>query len=321
MRRRLAGLSVVAALLAGTTACGGGSDSSSDSDSDTTAGSGAIDGLTVSGDFGTVPTVKVDKLAVSEPESSVVIDGDGSEVGAEDAALFRYSLVNGKTGDKIQDNYKENQPQKMVVAQQPPAIADAVTGETIGSRVALAMPTSELTGEQGAPQMGLGPDDALVMVIDLLETAAPPLTGPKGTKVDPPADAPKAVEKDGDVTAIDFADAPADPPTKLQVIPLINGTGPAVKEGASVSVNYFGAVWGEGDKPFDESYSKQPATFQLAKGALIDGWVEGLAGVKVGSRVMLVIPPAQGYGDQGQPPDIPGGSTLVFVIDVLGSEG
>ena len=85
------------------------------------------------------------------------------------------------------------------------------------------------------------------------------------------------------------------------------GEGPAVKEGANITVNYFGAVWGKGDDPFDSSFERgSPATFQLAKGQLIDGWVQGLAGVKEGSRVMLVIPADLGYGDAGQPPDIPG---------------
>ena len=59
--------------------------------------------------------------------------------------------------------------------------------------------------------------------------------------------------------------------------------------------------------------------FALAKGQLIDGWVEGLQGVKVGSRVMMVIPPEQGYGKKGSPPSIPANATLVFVIDVLGA--
>ena len=77
-------------------------------------------------------------------------------------------------------------------------------------------------------------------------------------------------------------------------------------------------MWGKGDAPFDESYSQEPATFTLADGQLIAGWVKGLKGVKLGSRVMLIIPPSLGYGAQGGGQDIPPNSTLVFVIDVLG---
>ena len=147
----------------------------------------------------------------------------------------------------------------------------------------------------------------------------PPLAGPEGGAVDPPADAPTVVEEDGDVTGLDFTDAPAKPPKKLQVIPLIEGDGAEVAKGDQLTVDYFGAVWGE-TKPFDDSYSRgEPTEFGLTKGGLIDGWVEGLPGVKVGSRVMLVIPPEQGYGKEGQPPTIPGNATLVFVIDVLGA--
>ena len=90
------------------------------------------------------------------------------------------------------------------------------------------------------------------------------------------------------------------------------------KTGDNVTVNYYGAVWGQ-DQPFDESYSRgTPASFGLTPGGLIEGWVKGLEGVTVGSRVMLVIPPDLGYGPQGSGEKIPGNSTLVFVIDVLG---
>ena len=130
--------------------------------------------------------------------------------------------------------------------------------------------------------------------------------------------APDVVENDGDVTGIDFSDAPSKAPKEFEVIPLIEGEGPKVKEGDSISVDYFGIVWG-GKEPFDESYSREPASFGLTKGGLIDGWVQGLDGVTVGSRVMLVIPSELGYGEQGSPPDIPGGATLVFVVDVLGA--
>jgi peptidylprolyl isomerase len=156
-------------------------------------------------------------------------------------------------------------------------------------------------------------------VFDVIEQVQPPLDGPEGEPVDPPADAPAVVEEDGKVTGLDFTDAPAKPPKELQVIPLVEGEGAEVAEDDQLTVDYFGAVYGE-TKPFDDSFSRgEPTTFGLSKGSLIDGWVEGLQGVTVGSRVLLVIPPDQGYGKKGQPPAIPGGATLVFVIDVLGA--
>ena len=68
-------------------------------------------------------------------------------------------------------------------------------------------------------------------------------------------------------------------------------------------------------RPFDESFSGEPLTSPLS--GLIQGWSIGLTGVKVGSRVLLQIPPDFGYGAQGSPPSIPGNATLWFLIDVL----
>ncbi|WP_148572394.1 FKBP-type peptidyl-prolyl cis-trans isomerase [Nocardioides caldifontis] len=313
-RRRLASALVAVLTLTGVAACG---DDSSDGGSGSSSGGGSISGLTVSGDFAKEPKVEVDGLDVEEAETQSIIDGDGEELGDDGAAMTRIFIAKGSDGSKLASSYEDENPYKMVVAEQPPVIADAITGATIGSRIALAVPASELYGEQGNPQLGLAADDDVVVVFDLVEAVEPPLDGPEGKEVDPPADAPKAdTDDDGNVVGIDFADAPKNPPAKLQVITLIEGEGPEVKEDDPVTVDYFGAVW-DGKEAFDESYSRgTPASFQLSKGSLIDGWVQGLQGVPVGSRVMLVIPPKLGYGDQEQEA-IPAGSTLVFVVDVL----
>ena len=72
-------------------------------------------------------------------------------------------------------------------------------------------------------------------------------------------------------------------------------------------------------KPFDESYSKSPASFGIGNGQVIPGWDKTLVGQKVGSRVILAIPPKEGYGKKGQPDaGIKGTDTLYFVVDILG---
>ncbi len=317
VRRSLTALATL--VLVSTAACGsdgeegGGSGGSGDS-----AGGASLDGLEVTGDFGEKPKITIDGLDVEKAESAELIEGDGAEVTKESYVDYRFSIVNIK-GDEVAGNYQENAPTELVVAQQPESIVDAVVGTHIGSRVAIAIPVKDLVGEQGAPQAGLEPDDDMVLVFDMIEEAEAPLEGPEGNEVDPPADAPKVLGDEDGVTGLDFSDAPAKAPKKLQVITLIEGEGPEVKEGDNVTVDYYGAVWGNEKEPFDESYSRgTPASFGLTPGGLIEGWVEGLQGVKVGSRVMLVIPPEQGYGPQGSGDKIPGNSTLVFVIDVLG---
>ena len=106
------------------------------------------------------------------------------------------------------------------------------------------------------------------------------------------------------------------PPTELVKEDIVVGKGPAAKEGDSVTVHYVGVNFSTGEQ-FDASWDTgQPITFQLAQGQLIDGWVQGMKGMKVGGRRKLVIPPELGYGAQGSPPAIPPNETLVFVIDL-----
>ena len=102
--------------------------------------------------------------------------------------------------------------------------------------------------------------------------------------------------------------------TPVQRVVLKEGTGPAVKSTDTVTVNYLGETY-QAKAPFDESYTKTPLTSALS--GLVQGWTIGLTGVKVGSRVLLQIPPAYGYGAQGSGSTIPGNATLWFVIDVL----
>ena len=107
------------------------------------------------------------------------------------------------------------------------------------------------------------------------------------------------------------------PPKKLVVKDLIKGTGPAAKPGDPITVNYIGVNYADG-KAFDNSYDRgQSFPFQLGGGQVISGWDNGLVGMRVGGRRMLIIPPSQGYGAQGQPPVIKPNETLVFVVDLL----
>jgi peptidylprolyl isomerase len=105
-------------------------------------------------------------------------------------------------------------------------------------------------------------------------------------------------------------------PTTLEAEDLVVGTGTAATDGATVKVQYLGASYADG-KAFDSSWSRgQPATFPLS--GVIPGFKDAIIGMKIGGRREVVIPPALGYGPQGQPPTIQPNETLVFVIDLLG---
>lgn len=107
------------------------------------------------------------------------------------------------------------------------------------------------------------------------------------------------------------------PPKKLVTKDLIVGTGATAKAGSTITVNYVGVLYKTG-KEFDSSWSRnQPFTTALSTSSVIPGWVQGIAGMKVGGRRELIIPPSLGYGTAGSPPTIPGNSTLIFVVDLL----
>jgi peptidylprolyl isomerase len=106
-----------------------------------------------------------------------------------------------------------------------------------------------------------------------------------------------------------------DPPTKLVVKDIKVGSGTTAKSGKQVTVNYLGENW-DGGTEFDTSWGKQPFKFALGQGAVIKGWDQGVKGMKVGGRRLLIIPPELGYGSAGQGSSIPPNSTLVFVVDL-----
>lgn len=111
-----------------------------------------------------------------------------------------------------------------------------------------------------------------------------------------------------------------DPPSKLESTDIEKGKGKAAKEGDTVTVHYVGVSYASGAQ-FDASWdSGQPFTFALGAGDVIPGWDEGVAGMKVGGRRRLVIPPDLAYGEAGSPPVIGPNETLVFVVDLLDVE-
>lgn len=107
------------------------------------------------------------------------------------------------------------------------------------------------------------------------------------------------------------------PPTQLNIVDDVVGSGDEATKGRNVSVHYVGVAWSNG-KQFDASWDRnEPFDFRLGAGQVIQGWDEGVAGMKVGGRRTLTIPPDMGYGSRGAGGVIKGGETLVFVVDLL----
>jgi peptidylprolyl isomerase len=108
-----------------------------------------------------------------------------------------------------------------------------------------------------------------------------------------------------------------DPPTELQVDDLTVGEGKEATSGTTCTMQYVGHAWSNG-KQFDASWDRgEPFTFSLGAGMVIQGWDQGVAGMKEGGRRRLTIPPELGYGSRGAGGAIKGGETLVFVVDLI----
>jgi peptidylprolyl isomerase len=246
---------------------------------------------------------------------TTVIQGDGPTVVAGDYVQVNYL---GQIWDtaKVFDTSFGRGPYTNVIGQQKVIAGwdEGVPGHKVGSRLELAIPPALGYGSSGNAQAGIKGTDTLVFVVDVLNrynakssaTGKPvPQTGAALPKV--------GVNTDGKAPSITVPKG-AKAPTKLVAEYILKGDGPAVKLTDTLLLQYKGVLWTTG-KEFDSSYAHGAlAGFPL--GSLIKGWQEGLVGKKVGSRVMLVTPPALAYGSQGQS-GIPGNSTLVFSLDIL----
>ena len=115
---------------------------------------------------------------------------------------------------------------------------------------------------------------------------------------------------------IDFPASP--PPANLEITDITVGEGTEATAGTTVVTHYVGVAHSSGEE-FDASYNRgAPLKFRLGVGQVISGWDQGVAGMKVGGRRQLVIPPHLGYGDRGAGGVIKPGETLIFVVDLLG---
>lgn len=107
-----------------------------------------------------------------------------------------------------------------------------------------------------------------------------------------------------------------EPPSELQLLDLVEGDGEEASDGSTVTCHYAGVSWLNGGSGFDSSFQRgQPATFPLSR--VIAGWQQGIPGMRVGGRRVLVVPPHKGYGSASPTPAIAPNDTLVFVVDLL----
>ena len=274
--------------------------------------------ITVTGTFGTEPKVSFPTpLAPEETQCTEVIEGSGPLLSEGQMALTGLAAFNGTTGDEIQvTGFGDEDGVPLVVnaSATMPGIAKGLSCAREGSRVAVVVPEKDGFGPNGNPSSGVEPGDSIVFVLDV-QRAFPSR-----------ADGTPRLTRDGFPAVVLAPDGrpgitvpKQDAPESLQQETLLEGSGQVVEEGDTVVVHYTGVLWDEGTV-FDSSWeSGAPATFTVGTdGQVIPGFSKSIVGQKVGSQIGVIVPPSEGYGDQGNA-QVPANSTLFFVIDILGA--
>lgn len=280
-----------------------------------TADPSALDPISVSGSTDSEPSVDVyTPFNVTAANFDDVAVGEGTPI-SDDSQLVvvDISLTSGATGEKLVATPYDGDLSRVYPASRWieafPAFEDALHCAAAGSRVVVALPPGGIE-EQTATSLGLTATDSAVAVIDVRKVYLPHAEG--DAQFNDGHGLPTVVRAPDGRPGVIIPDAEA--PTDLVVQTLIKGEGPVVSDDETLRVHYTGLTWA-GRTPFETTWDGEPKSVTPA--SMIPGFAEALKGQTVGSQVLVVIPPDQGYGDTAQG-SIPANSTLVFVVDILG---
>jgi peptidylprolyl isomerase len=271
-------------------------------------------GVTVAGDAGKAPTVTAGTEAANVSQLTVcdLTVGSGDAVAAGGSVTAQYVGVGAASGKKFDSSWDRGQPATFALTDVIAGWQKGLPGMKLGGRRLLVIPGAQAYGANPPSGSGIAANEALVFVVDLVPTpeptVGPHVTGTAGVTVTGAAGSKPTVTVSSETAKV----------TQLTVSDITEGTGAAVAPGATVTAQYVG-VGGITGKQFDASWDHgQPAQFALSQ--VISGWQNGLPGMKVGGRRLLVIPADQAYG--ANPPSgsgIKANEPLVFVVDIVSS--
>lgn len=261
----------------------------------------ASDAVTVDGEVGQESTATfTSPLEITNLQTTVVEEGSGDPVESGELVTYALSAFNAETGEKLGAIGYDGNPVLPVQISPDNPIGQILGCATPGTRVVVAYPPAD-------------PNPGQVYVFDFVSTVP---DAAWGEPQEPKAGLPEVTLADDGAPTIEIpsGDAPAD----LQLDTLKKGGGATVESGDTVLVQYTGVKWSDGSV-FDSSWENgAPASFQTT--GVVDGFRQALEGQTVGSQVLVVIPPALGYGEAGSSDNELAGETLVFVVDILGTQ-
>jgi peptidylprolyl isomerase len=266
----------------------------------------ASESVTVKGKPGEAPDVSFDSpLDVTALQATVLAEGDGEPTEAGDYVQYALTAYGAESGEElVAIGYEPGELLPSQISAENP-LGQILGCSAPGTRVAAtfpATPATESTAEIAAE----------VYVLDLLSVVP---TAAWGTPQDPETGMPVVTLADDGAPTIEIPDD--DAPTETKVTTLKEGDGYTVQSGDYVLIQYSGVRWSNGEV-FDETWGKSPYTGQTT--GFVPGFQKALDGQKVGSQMLVVIPPAEGYGEGEINESDLKGETLVFVVDILGAQ-
>ncbi|MDI3330840.1 MAG: FKBP-type peptidyl-prolyl cis-trans isomerase [Micrococcus sp.] len=250
------------------------------------------------------PEVTVDgEIETDEISSRVLKDGEGEEIEPGDVAMVQTAVVDPATGEVTADNFTQGSEAVHLtdgLKEANEVLYSMLDQNRVGAQVAFFMP---------AEKLGQGASDQL-MVFQIAGTTPARATGEPVEDVDPKLPKVTLDEESGEPT---IAKPEGEAPKDLVVQPLIQGEGEEIGPNDYVTLQYKGIKWSDGEE-FDSTWSKG-TLFGTTLDRVVTGWAQGLEGQRVGSQVMLVIPPELGYGEsEGHELQ---DETMVFVVDII----
>lgn len=293
-----------------------GCSSSAQADCDIPSGA-ASNLVSASGKFGGQLKVSFPTpLTTKKAEQSFLKQGKGALLTGGQVIQVSSAIFDGKSGIP-----QKGAPPFVVVPKEtsgPAGLGDAFRCAKVGSRLAVVLPpvVDPNTPDPNAPKKA--PPPPIVAVFDI-ESALPAKAN--GTPQPGQSGFPTVVLAPNGQPGIKVPGIPA--PNKVKIATLKKGHGTAVKKGDQVIVNYTGVLWKD-NTVFGSSWNdgSPVAVFAGKRGAqqgpLVPGAADALAGVTIGSQIIVIVPPKEGYGKQGSGA-VPADATLAYVIDVLGT--
>jgi FKBP-type peptidyl-prolyl cis-trans isomerase len=301
--------------------CGSSKPSASASSSPSAAASNsnANASVKVAGVFGTTPVVSIPKLkADNKLTVKTVIPGTGAALTKSDSLAANFVVYTWDGTSSVLKQSTFTSTPTLIPSGSLPGLESALIGQKIGSRVLAVIPPKEGFGTAGNPQAGISGTTTLVFVIDMIKAYPTTASASGPQESNGGGTLPTVTAHTGSAPTITIP--ASNPPSGLVTKTLIKGSGPKLVKGQYVIAQYTGYIW-RTKKVFDSSWSSgSPFGFVIgaSPSQVISGWDTGLVGQTVGSRVMLVIPPKDGYGSTGaSQAGITGTDTLVFVVDII----